>query len=59
MIVIDTEKLWAHIRAERTKAGLPIAAQDAWVAACAIRHNAALLTNNKADYASISDLQLA
>lgn len=49
---------WAKICTEREKAGQPIGAQDAWVAACAIRHNCPLVTHNAADYIAISDLQV-
>lgn len=49
---------WANICNEREKAGKPIGAQDAWVAACAVRHNYPLVTHNAADYAAISNLQV-
>ena len=49
---------WAKICAEREKAGKPIGAQDAWVAACAIRHSCPLVTHNAADYVVISNLQV-
>lgn len=46
----QTARLWAQLRVERERIGQPLAAQDAWVAACAIRHNCPLLTHNTADY---------
>lgn len=54
----ETATYWASIRAQRAGLGRPIAAQDAWVAACAIRHHAPLMTHNAADYQDIDALQL-
>jgi tRNA(fMet)-specific endonuclease VapC len=51
-----TAQIWARIRAERDRQGHPIAAQDAWVAACALRHGYPLVTHNAADYEGITDL---
>ena len=51
-----TSRMWAHIRAVRARRGRPIAAQDAWVAACAVRNGCPLVTNNAADYVGIPDL---
>ena len=49
---------WAKVRAERQRIGNPIAAQDAWIAACAIRHGLPLVTHNTDHFAEISDLLL-
>lgn len=49
---------WATICTNREKAGRPIGAQDAWVAACAVHHGCPLVTNNAADYRGISNLQI-
>jgi len=54
----DTAQLWARIRAERDRQGHPIAAQDAWVAACAVRHGYPLVTHNASDYANVPGLTL-
>jgi tRNA(fMet)-specific endonuclease VapC len=54
----DTAQVWARLRAERDQHGQPIAAQDAWVAACALRHACPLVTHNAGDYGSISGLQI-
>lgn len=54
----DTGQWWASIRAERERQGRPIAAQDAWVAACALRHGYPLVTNNPDDYAGVAGLKL-
>lgn len=45
----DTAYLWAHVCVIRRQIGQPISAQDAWVAACALRHKYPLLTNNVTD----------
>lgn len=50
----ETARAWARIRAERKPT--PIAPQDAWIAACAIRHKCPLITHNASDYADISGL---
>lgn len=50
----ETARAWARIRAERKHT--PIAPQDAWVAACAIRHKCPLITHNASDYADINGL---
>ncbi len=54
----QTAVIWGQIRAERERAGRPLAAQDAWVAACALRHGYPLASHNSADYAGIPDLVL-
>jgi predicted nucleic acid-binding protein len=51
-----TAQIWARIRAERDWQGRPMSAQDAWVAACALRHGYPLVTHNAADYAGVTDL---
>jgi tRNA(fMet)-specific endonuclease VapC len=53
-----TSQHWARIRAERQRIGRPIAAQDAWIAACAVRHDLPLVTHNAGHFADISDLTL-
>jgi predicted nucleic acid-binding protein len=49
---------WAEIRATRSKAGLPISPQDAWIAAAALRYQLALITHNPDDYQQIPGLIL-
>jgi tRNA(fMet)-specific endonuclease VapC len=51
-----TAQIWARIRAERDWQGRPMSAQDAWVAACALRHGYPLVTHNAADYAGVTGL---
>jgi len=47
---------WARIRAERRRQGRPISAEDAWIAACALRHTCPLITHNAGDYTHIAHL---
>jgi tRNA(fMet)-specific endonuclease VapC len=54
----QTARAWAKIRAERRRQGHPISATDAWIAACAVRHNCPLLTHNATDFQYISDLRV-
>ncbi len=51
-----TAQIWARIRAERDRQGRPMAAQDAWVAACALRHSYPLVTHNAVDYVGVTGL---
>jgi predicted nucleic acid-binding protein len=55
---LDAARTWARIVADRQRAGRPIATQDAWIAATAIRHNCPLLTHNVRDYAQIAGLRV-
>ena len=49
---------WADVTAHRRRLGRPIDCGDAWIAASALRHGAALLTHNARDYANILGLNL-
>jgi predicted nucleic acid-binding protein len=53
-----TALVWARIRSAREKQGRPLSAQDAWVAACTLRHGSMLLTHNASDYEGIQDLDV-
>jgi tRNA(fMet)-specific endonuclease VapC len=55
---VQTAKIWGQIRVDRERIGLPLAAQDAWIAACALRHNYPLATHNVNDYVNIPNLTL-
>ncbi len=55
-IDLDTCRQWASVRAMRSKAGLPISPQDAWIAATALRYNLSLVTHNADDYQQILGL---
>ena len=60
-IIIPTDiqlcQRWAEVRAQRQRIGKPIAAQDAWVAATALRHDIPLITHNRKDFADIPNLR--
>lgn len=53
-----TAQQWAKVRAERQRIGKPIAAQDAWIAACALRHGLPLVTHNRDHFDEIPGLTL-
>jgi predicted nucleic acid-binding protein len=55
---IDLCQQWANIRAKRSRAGLPISPQDAWIAGTALRYKLALGTHNPDDYRSIPGLTI-
>jgi predicted nucleic acid-binding protein len=58
VLPVDIEmcRQWADVRAIRSKAGLPISPQDAWIGATALRYNLALVTHNPDDYQAIPRL---
>ena len=49
-------KQWATVCIERQRQGRPISAQDAWIAATALRHGCPLVTHNSKDYVGVSGL---
>jgi tRNA(fMet)-specific endonuclease VapC len=49
---------WARICVDRQLLGHPISAQDAWIAATALRHGCPLVTHNRDDFAGILGLDL-
>ncbi len=55
---IETSLIWSDIRSKRAKIGKPLSPQDAWIAACTIRHKATLLTHNASDFSDIPELIL-
>jgi predicted nucleic acid-binding protein len=54
----EIAKQYGKVLAERQRLGRPISFNDAWIAACAIRHGAPLVTHNGKDFESISGLQI-
>ncbi len=55
---IDLCRQWAEVRTIRSKVGLPISPQDAWIAATALRYRLPLITHNAGDYQNIVDLTI-
>lgn len=51
-------RVWATIRAMRSQAGMPIAPQDAWIAATALYYQLPLITHNPVDYQAIPGLTI-
>ncbi len=47
---MDLCRQWAEVRATRSKVGLPISPQDAWIPATARRYHLVLVTHNPDDY---------
>ena len=55
---LDVCRQWATVRVMRSKAGLPISPQDAWIAATALRYKLALITHNVNDFQQIRGLTI-
>jgi tRNA(fMet)-specific endonuclease VapC len=55
---IETCRLWAGVKVQRSAVGHPIPSQDAWIAATALRYQLSLVTHNPDDYQGISGLTL-
>src|SRR5215471_13915728 len=51
-------RLWGRLRAEQQSIGPPIAPQDAWIAATALRHGLSLITHNAGDFEGIAQLDV-
>ncbi|MGL5941869.1 MAG: type II toxin-antitoxin system VapC family toxin [Waterburya sp.] len=60
IIPVDIElcRIWGNLRAERQAIGRPFSAQDAWIAATALRHDLPLVTHNAKDFQNIPKLQI-
>ena len=60
VIPVDIEMchIWGALRADQQAAGHPIAPQDAWIAATALRHSLPLITHNAKDYQGIAALEV-
>ena len=54
----ELAQVWVNVSLERQKAGRPITAHDAWIAATAIYHKLPLMTHNTKDFEGITNLQL-
>lgn len=53
---IETSRQWASVRVVRHNAGHPIAPQEAWIAATALRYSLPLSTHNADDFQKILGL---
>lgn len=51
-------RIWAEISAECERQGRRIVAADAWIATCALRYQAPLITHNRRDFEAIPGLQI-
>lgn len=54
----EIAKHYGKVVAERRRMGRPISHNDAWIAACAVRHGIPLVTHNDRDFDAISDLKV-
>jgi len=51
-------RAYARIVAGRRRIGRPIAPNDTWIAACALRHDLPLVTHNRRDFDGIPGLEV-
>ena len=54
----EIARCYGRLMAERKRNGRPIAPNDAWIAACATRHAAPLVTHNARDFEGITSLDV-
>lgn len=54
----EIARCYGRLMAERKRNGLPIAPNDAWIAACAVRHSVPLVTHNAKDFKGITSLDV-
>jgi len=54
----EIARCYGRLVAERKRAGKPIALNDAWIAACTVRHGVALVTHNARDFEGIGGLRV-
>ncbi len=54
----ETCAVWSEVRVECSRAGRPISANDAWIAATAKQWDLELVTANFRDYAGVSGLKV-
>lgn len=53
-----TCRVWAEAIWQCERVGRPISENDAWIAACALRFGAPLVTHNRKDFEAVPDLQI-
>lgn len=54
----EIARCYGRLVAERHRIGKPIAPNDAWIAACTVRHGVPLVTHNAKDFEGISALEV-
>lgn len=54
----EIARCYGRLVAERQMRGSPIAPNDAWIAACAVRHAVPLVTHNAKDFEGITSLDI-
>ena len=54
----EVARRYGMVARERKRQGRPISLNDAWIAACAVRHGVKLVTHNPKDFEGISNLTL-
>ncbi len=51
-------RVWAEVIWQCERVGRPISENDAWIAACALRYEAPLITHNRKDFDAVPDLRI-
>ena len=54
----EIARCYGRVVNERRRLGRQISSNDAWIAACAVRHGTPLLTHNARDFENITGLEL-
>ncbi len=54
----EIARCYGRLVAERQKNGIRIEQNDAWIAACVVRHKVPLITHNAKHFKTITDLEL-
>lgn len=54
----EIARCYGRLVARRQRDGRPIAPNDAWIAACAVRHEVALVTHNEKDFKGVPSLEI-
>ena len=54
----EVARCYARLLARRQREGRPISPNDAWIAACAVRHGMPLVTHNARDFRGVESLEL-
>ena len=54
----EIARCYGRLVAARQRSGKPITANDAWIAACVVRHGVPLVTHNAKDFSDIAGLRI-